>query len=126
MGDNMVIKSGNGVYCSAIASVTVCITRKCNQMLMHNACFSWAHLLDLHNLQIVCNCWSDLAMWKHINANNIILHHQHGFQASFSCQTQLVEAVHDWASSIYNHKQTEILLDFSKACDTVLHKRLSS
>jgi len=34
-------------------------------------------------------------MWKHPNANNVILHHQHGSPAGsgLSCQTQLVEAV---------------------------------
>ena len=64
-------------------------------------------------------------MWKHLNANDVILHHQHGFQTGLSCQTQLVEAVRDWASSMNNNKQNDILLlDFSKAFDTVPHKRL--
>ena len=46
-------------------------------------------------------------------------------KTGLSCQTQLVEAVHDWASSMNNNKQTDILLlDFSKAFDTVPHKRL--
>ena len=66
-----------------------------------------------------------LSMWKHLNANYVVLHHQHGFQTGLSCQTQLVEAVHDWASSMKNKKQTDILLlDFSKALDTGPHKRL--
>ena len=64
-------------------------------------------------------------MWKHLNANDVILNHQHGFKTELSCQTQLVEAVHDWASSVNNNKQTDIpLLDFSKAFDTVPHKNL--
>ena len=34
-----------------------------------------------------------------------------------------MEAVRDWVSSVNNHKQTNILLlDFSKASDTVAHK----
>ena len=66
-------------------------------------------------------------MWKHLNANDVILHHQHGFQTGLSCQTQLVEAFHDWASSMNNNKQTDILLlNFSKAFDTVPHKCLLS
>jgi len=45
-------------------------------------------------------------------------------KTGLSCQTQLVEAVHDWASSMNKNKQTDILLlDFSKAFDTVPHKR---
>jgi hypothetical protein len=57
-------------------------------------------------------------IWKHINANNVIFHHQHESQTGISCQTQLMEAVRDWVSSVNNHKQTYILLlDFSKASD---------
>ena len=37
-------------------------------------------------------------MWKHLNRNNIILPHQHGFRSGLSCETQLGEAVHDWAA----------------------------
>ena len=62
-------------------------------------------------------------MWKHLSANDVILNHQHVFQTGLSCQTQLVEAIHDWASSMNNNKQTDILfLDFSKAFDTVPNK----
>ena len=32
---------------------------------------------------------------KVLNRNNIILPHQHGFRYGLSCETQLVEAVHD-------------------------------
>lgn len=64
-------------------------------------------------------------MWAHLNTNNIILHHQHGFQSGLSCDTQLIQATHDWASSINNRKQVDvILLDFSKAFDRVPHQRL--
>ena len=43
-----------------------------------------------------------------------------------SCETQLVEAIHDW-TTILNKGQGQvdvILLDFSKAFDTVPHQRL--
>ena len=80
----------------------------------------------------VCTClepafyarwWSILSL--DTCANDVIPHHQHGFQTGLSCQTQLVETVHDWASSMKNKKQTDILLlDFYKAFDTVPHKRL--
>ena len=67
-------------------------------------------------------------MWKHLNRNTIILPHQHGFRSGLSCETQLVEAVYDWAASMNKRHQTDlILLDFSKAfyCDPrlrLLHK----
>ena len=61
-------------------------------------------------------------LWKHPNANNIIFHHQHVFETGRSCQTQLVDVVHNWVSSTYNHKQTYTLLcDFYNAIDTVPH-----
>ena len=64
-------------------------------------------------------------MWKHLNRNNIILPHQHGFRSGLSCETQLVEPAHDWAASMNKCHQTDlILLDFSKAFDCVPHQRL--
>ena len=64
-------------------------------------------------------------MSKHLNRNNIILPHQHGFRSGLSCETQLVEAVHDWAASMNKCYQTDVILpDFSKAFDCVPHQRL--
>ena len=64
-------------------------------------------------------------MWKHLNRNNIILPHQHGFRSGHSCETQLVEAVHDWSASMNKRHQTDLILpDLSKAFDCVPHPRL--
>ena len=58
-------------------------------------------------------------------SNNILINEQHGFRQRFSCETQLISAVHDWAKSINTCSQTDIiLLDFSKAFDSVPHQRL--
>ena len=62
---------------------------------------------------------------KHLNANNIITPLQHGFRAGFSCETQLIMAVHDWATTLNNHGQVDaIMLDFRKAFDKVSHAKL--
>ena len=54
-----------------------------------------------------------------------ILHFQHGFQSGLSCESQLIETVHDWMMALDNKTQTDaILLDFAKAFDKVPHKRL--
>ncbi len=54
----------------------------------------------------------------------IILHFQHGFQSGLSCESQLIETVHDWMMALDNKTQTDaILLDFAKAFDKVPHKR---
>ena len=64
---------------------------------------------------------------KHLSINDIIINPQHGFGQKFSCETQLISAINDWAKSINRRTQTDvILLDFSKAFDTVPHQRLIS
>ena len=55
---------------------------------------------------------------------------QHGFQSQRSCETQLVQFVHDIISNLdgtvnRGHKQTDlIIMDFAKAFDKVPHRRL--
>ena len=62
-------------------------------------------------------------MAKHLSGNNILINEQHGFRQRFSCETQLISALHDWAKSINSRSQTDvILLDFSKAFDSVPHQ----
>jgi hypothetical protein len=39
-------------------------------------------------------------------ANNIIIDEQHGFRKRFSCETQLITTIHDWAKSINKKSQT--------------------
>ena len=66
-------------------------------------------------------------IWKHLHKHDIILHFQHGFQSGLSCESQLIETVHDWMTSLYNKTQLDaILLDFAKYFDKVPHKRLIS
>ena len=65
-------------------------------------------------------------IWDHLNKHNIITNRQHGFRKGMSCETQLIEALHDW-TEIMNQGQDQIdviLLDFSKAFDSVPHQRL--
>jgi hypothetical protein len=63
----------------------------------------------------------------HLAYDDILINEQHGFRKLFSCETQLITAINDWAKSINQKKQTDvILLDFSKAFDSVPHLRLMS
>ena len=62
---------------------------------------------------------------KHLAADNILIDQQHGFRQRFSCETQLVSVINDWTKCINSRSQTDvILLDFSKAFDSVTHQRL--
>ena len=64
-------------------------------------------------------------MANHLSSNDILIDEQDGFRQRFSCETQLISAIHNWAKLINVHSQTDVvLLDFSKAFDSVPHQRL--
>ena len=52
-------------------------------------------------------------------------HLQHGFRSGHSYESQLSSMLHDLTCNLDLNKQTDVaILDFSKAFDTVPHKRL--
>ena len=67
---------------------------------------------------------------KHLVLDSILADCQHGFRSQRSCETQLVQFVHDIISNLdgavnRGHKQTDlIIMDFAKAFDKVPHRRL--
>ena len=67
---------------------------------------------------------------KHLALDSILADCQHGFRSQRSCETQLVQFVHDIISNLdgavnCGHKQTNlIIMDFAKAFDKVPHRRL--
>ena len=62
----------------------------------------------------------------------ILVEAQHGFRSDRSCETQLVQFIHDLQEYMYldrahnrGHKRTDlIIMDFAKAFDKVPHRRL--
>ena len=64
---------------------------------------------------------------QHFEKKNILNNRQHAFRKNHSCETQLVNLIHDWATAIDNRQQVDIfILDFEKAFDTVPHDLLKS
>ena len=67
---------------------------------------------------------------RHLAFESILADCQHGFRSQRSCETQLVQFFHDLVSNLdralnRNHRQTDvIIMDFAKAFDKVLHRRL--
>ena len=62
---------------------------------------------------------------NHLEINDILTPHQHGFRKGFSTETQLISVLDDWLSSLDKQTMTDVLLiDFSKAFDSVPHQRL--
>ena len=65
------------------------------------------------------------SIMEHVQHNNILIDNQHGFRSGHSCQTQLISLVEDLSYAMDSGFQIDvILLDFSKAFDTVPHKCL--
>lgn len=62
---------------------------------------------------------------RHLESNNILSPLQHGFRRKHSCETQLLTTIHDLAQHYDKKTRVDlIILDFSKAFDTVPHQRL--
>ena len=60
-----------------------------------------------------------------LSEHNKLSNSQHGFHPGHSCQTQLLEAAHQWAENIDHKSSTHVIfLDFSRAFDSVPHQRL--
>ena len=65
------------------------------------------------------------AMLTHFERNKILTNLNHGFRAGYSCETQLAVTIDDLTRNLDNNHQTDvIILDFSKAFDTVPHDKL--
>ena len=57
--------------------------------------------------------------------NLLLVNNQHGFRKKLSCETQLICTVEEIARSLDKGEETDlIIMDFSKAFDSVPHQRL--
>jgi hypothetical protein len=62
---------------------------------------------------------------KHLDKHKILSDRNHGFRSGFSCETQLIGTMNDLMKSNDAGIQSDvIILDFSKAFDTVPHDKL--
>jgi hypothetical protein len=62
---------------------------------------------------------------KHLEDNNILTTLNHGFRSGYSCESQLIVTMEDLLQAYDKNTQVDCaILDFSKAFDTVLHKKL--
>ena len=62
---------------------------------------------------------------NHLESNHILNDYQYGFRSSHSCQTQLISIIEEIQLALDCHHQVNLLmLDFSKAFDTVPHQHL--
>ena len=77
---------------------------------------------------ILCNLLEHIInrhILDHLDEHSILVDAQHGFRKRRSCKTQLILTCHDRAKAMNDSSQVDMLvLDFTKAFDTVAHKRL--
>ena len=65
------------------------------------------------------------SIMDHIDQNNILNNCQHSFRPKYSCQSQLVMLTEEILKVMDQQKQIDlILVNFSKAFDSVPHKHL--
>ena len=58
---------------------------------------------------------------KHANGNNILYHLQYGFRENRSCETQLLEFVHDLACNMQGGGQMDVLFSKSSAVNRIIN-----
>ena len=64
-------------------------------------------------------------MMNHLEKHSILTSLNYGFRSGYSCETHLAVTIYDMLQSFDKKKQLDIvILDFSKACDTVPRDRL--
>ena len=64
-------------------------------------------------------------LMKHLEDNNILTDLNHGFRSGYSCESQLLVTMEDLLQGYDSNTQIDCaILDFSKAFDTVPHKKL--
>ena len=64
-------------------------------------------------------------MHNHVDKHSVLTSLNHGFQSGYSFETKLVVTAHDLISYYDQNRQVDtVILDFSKAFDTILHKKL--
>ena len=62
---------------------------------------------------------------NYLDENNIITPKKHGFRTGYSCESQLILALNDWAHTLDVGSRTDVaIFDFSKAFDKVSHNHL--
>ena len=62
---------------------------------------------------------------NYLESNHILNNYQYGFRSSHSCQAQLISIIEELQLALDCHHQVDLLmLDFSKAFDTVPHQHL--
>ena len=57
----------------------------------------------------------------HLDEHKLLSDRQHAFRKRYSCETQLITVINDWAKIFDNRGQVDtFILDFEKAFDTPL------
>ena len=88
----------------------------------------WSNYRPISLTSVVCTQMEAIIrdhIATHIDRNGLLSNHQHGFVSGRSCSTQLISCLDNWTNELdQGHNVDTVYLDFSKAFDSVPHKRL--
>ena len=99
-----VFKKGDKINPSNYRPIS--LTSLCCKLMEHN-------IILCHNIM------------NHLESNHILNDYQYGFRSSHFCQAQLISIIEELQLALDCHHQVDLLmLDFSKAFDTVPHQHL--
>lgn len=77
---------------------------------------------------VVCKVLESIirdALMDHLNGHGLLADQQHGFRPKRSCNSQLLQTIDTWSRLLEDGIPLDVVyLDFSKAFDTVPHRRL--
>ena len=77
------------------------------------------------HLEYCIQAWNPYLRKDTIDYHSVLTDRQHGFRSKHSTESQLIITTQDLAQSLNNKLQVDmIIMDFSKAFDTVPHNRL--
>ena len=83
---------------------------------------------DIQKMRAQLRVSTNFSTVPRISEYNILAESQHCFRSGRSCETQLVQFIHDLCENLdgahnRGHKQTDlIIMDFAKAFDSVSHR----
>jgi len=90
-----------------------------------------SNLANYHPISLTCVVYKVLehiissSIYTHLSTNTISHDAQHGFRKRRSCETQLIDTIHDFATALNGGYEVDAIFpDMSKAFDTVPHIRL--
>ena len=116
-------------HCMALATAPAAVTQpRAMAIFKKGSKMSTENYRPVSLTSVVCKVLEHIIhrhIMNHCDQHNLLRSHQHGFRQNHSCESQLILSMEDIYRQHDKTKQVYMLiLDFTKAFDTVPHQRL--